>query len=118
MAGWANAALMRRGAAPAWEFPGVRNRGAPNSTVSGVNSVSNSVLYRKPRVEGNRTTQERFTIWSVQTTLQNAIARHIICREEVREVRVMHNLVSLVHDLLHLLHRKLQLLGILHDLAG
>ena len=118
MAGWANAALMRRGAAPAWEFPGVRNRGAPNNTVSGVNSVSNSVLYRKPRVEGNRTTQERFTIWSVQTTLQNAIARHIICREEVREVRVMHNLVGLVQDLLHLLHRMLQLLGILHDLAG
>ena len=48
----------------------------------------------------------------------NAIARHIICREEVREVRVMHNLVGLVQDLLHLLHRKLQLLGILHDLAS
>ena len=29
----------------------------------------------------------------------------------------MHDLVGLVHDLLHLLHRKLQLLGILHDLA-
>ena len=30
----------------------------------------------------------------------------------------MHNLVGLVQDLLHLLHRKLQLLGILHNLAG
>ena len=54
---------------------------------------------------------------SVLTTLQNAIARHMR-REEVREVRIKHNLVGLVQDLLHLLHRKLQLLGILHDLAG
>ena len=60
----------------------------------------------------------QFGICSVLTSPQNAIARHIMCREEVREVRVKHNLVDLVQDLLHLLHRELQLLGILHDLAG